>query len=188
MKLRGDSCTVVDGSGASDWPKSTFAVLVLPRGGRCRGVRDIVTVHEQTESSCASVYRANDFKSIHALRQNINTVAMLTSDALMRHFSKRMYHAGNRRLHTLISYVLLVKPPRVQVEYLCQLLREKHHHRKLVPVTTTVRTRCKGQGAGGVHNAAIIVTCVRVHNSNFLGQGIEEIACMQTLMGWPLCK
>ena len=29
-----------------------------------------------------------------------------------------------------------VKPPRVQVEYLCQLLREKHHHRKLVPVTT----------------------------------------------------
>ena len=60
-----------------------------------------------------------------------------------------------------------VKPPRVQVEYLCQLLREKHHHRKLVPVTTTVRTRCKGQGAGGVHNAAIIVTCVRVHDSNF---------------------
>ena len=108
VKLRGDSCTVVDGSGASDWPKSTFAVLVLPRGGRCRGVRDIVTVHEQTESSCASVYRANDFKSIHALRQNINTVAMLTSDALLRHFSKGMYHAGNRRLHTLISYVLLV--------------------------------------------------------------------------------
>ena len=69
-----------------------------------------------------------------------------------------------------------VKPPRVQVEYLCQLLREKHHHRKLVPVTTTVRTRCKGQGAGGVHNAAIIVTCVRVHNSNFLGQGMEESA------------
>ena len=68
-----------------------------------------------------------------------------------------------------------VKPPRVQVEYLCQLLREKHHHRKMVPVTTTVRTRCKGQGAGGVHNAAIIVTCVRVHNSNFLGQGMEEI-------------
>ena len=65
-----------------------------------------------------------------------------------------------------------VKPPRVQVEYLCQLLREKRHHRKLVPVTTTVRTRCKGQGAGGVHNAAIIVTCVRVHNSNFLGQGV----------------
>ena len=108
VKLRGDSCTVVDGSGASDWPKSTFAVLVFPRGGRCRGVRDIVTVHEQTESSCASVYQANDFNSIHALRQNINTVAMLTSDALLRHFSKGMYHAGNRRLHTLISYVLLI--------------------------------------------------------------------------------
>ena len=104
-----------------------------------------------------------------------------------------------------------VKPPRVQVEYLCQLLREKHHHHKWVPVTTTVRTRCKGQGArckgqdqlsasrsgmqqqhatpittttdqfristgaGGVHNAAIIVTCVRVHSSNFLGQGMEEL-------------
>ena len=107
--LQRSRCTVVDGSGASDWPKSTFAVPVLPRGGRCRGVRDIVTVHEQTESSCASVYRANDFKSIHALRQNINTVAMLTSDALLRHFSKGMYHAGNRRLHTRISYVLLIK-------------------------------------------------------------------------------
>ena len=58
-----------------------------------------------------------------------------------------------------------VKPPRVQVKYLCQLLREKHHHRKLVLATTTVRTRCKGQGAGGVHNAAIIVTCVRVQIS-----------------------
>ena len=56
----------------------------------------------------AGVAGANDFKSIHALRQNINTVAMLTSDALLRHFSKGMYHAGNRRLHTLISYVLLV--------------------------------------------------------------------------------
>ena len=96
-----------------------------------------------------------------------------------------------------------VKPPRVQVEYLCQLLREKHHYRKLLPVTTTVRTRCKSQGArrkgqdqisanrrgtqqqhatptttttdqfrnstgvGGVHNAEIIVTCVRTgHGRN----------------------
>ena len=40
-----------------------------------------------------------------------------------------------------------VKPPRVQVESLCQRLREKHHHRKLLPVTTTASTRCKGQGA-----------------------------------------
>ena len=31
--------------------------------------------------------------------------------------------------------------------YLCQWLREKHHHRKLLPVTTTASTRCKGQGA-----------------------------------------
>ena len=33
------------------------------------------------------------------------------------------------------------------MESLCQLLREKHHHRKLLPVTTTASTRCKGQGA-----------------------------------------
>ena len=30
---------------------------------------------------------------------------------------------------------------------LCQWLREKHHHHKLLPVTTTASTRCKGQGA-----------------------------------------
>ena len=32
-------------------------------------------------------------------------------------------------------------------EYLCQQLREKHHHHKLLPVTTTASTRCKGHGA-----------------------------------------
>lgn len=30
VKLLGESCTVVDGSGAPDWPKSTLAILVLP--------------------------------------------------------------------------------------------------------------------------------------------------------------
>ena len=40
-----------------------------------------------------------------------------------------------------------VQPPRVQRESLCQWLREKHHQRKLLPVTTTASTRCKGQGA-----------------------------------------
>ena len=30
---------------------------------------------------------------------------------------------------------------------LCQRLREKHDHRKLLPVTTTASARCKGQGA-----------------------------------------
>ena len=29
MKLLGESCRVVDGSGAPDWPKSTLAILVL---------------------------------------------------------------------------------------------------------------------------------------------------------------
>ena len=38
-----------------------------------------------------------------------------------------------------------VKLPNVQVEYVCQQLREKHHHCKLLPVTTTASTRCKGQ-------------------------------------------
>ena len=41
------------------------------------------------------------------LRKNINTVAMLTGDALLRHFRKGMYHGGDRWLHTFISYVSL---------------------------------------------------------------------------------
>ena len=40
-----------------------------------------------------------------------------------------------------------VKPLHVQVEYFCKQLREKHHHRKLLPMTTTESNRCKGQGA-----------------------------------------
>ena len=34
----------------------------------------------------------------------------------------------------------------MQVESLCQWLKEKHHHRELLPVATTASTRCKGQG------------------------------------------
>ena len=41
VKLRGDGLIVVDGSGASDWHKSTLTVRVLPRG-RCKGVQGIV--------------------------------------------------------------------------------------------------------------------------------------------------
>ena len=41
------------------------------------------------------------------LHKNINMVAMLTHDALLHHFRKQMYHGGDRRLRTLISYVLL---------------------------------------------------------------------------------
>ena len=33
---------------------------------------------------------------------------MLTRDALLRHFREGMYHRGNRQVHILISYVLLV--------------------------------------------------------------------------------
>ena len=111
-----------------------------------------------------------------------------------------------------------VKPPRVQVESLCQLLREKHHHRKLLPVTTTASTKCKGQGArckgqdqhqrkserdaattwnsnhhhhqpaqdqtgvGGVHNAAIIATCVRAHNKSRAWKKLEWCALMHVAM------
>ena len=40
-----------------------------------------------------------------------------------------------------------VKPPHVQVEYLCQKLRAKHYHRKLPPMPTTASTSCKDQDA-----------------------------------------
>ena len=40
-----------------------------------------------------------------------------------------------------------VKPPRVQGDSLCQRLRQKHHYIKLLPVTTTASTKCKGQCA-----------------------------------------
>ena len=49
------------------------------------------------KSSCTSVaitHLANEFKSIHALCKNINTVATLTGDTLLRHFRKGMYHGG----------------------------------------------------------------------------------------------
>ena len=45
VKLRGESCRVVDDSGAPDWPKSTLAILVLPLVeciGYCVGVQAIV--------------------------------------------------------------------------------------------------------------------------------------------------
>ena len=47
--------------------------------------------------------------NIHALHKNINTVAMLMCDVLLRHFRKGMYHREDRRLHTLIPYVLLIQ-------------------------------------------------------------------------------
>ncbi len=45
VKLRGESCRVVDGSSAPDWPKSTLAILALLlvewTGGRA-GVQAII--------------------------------------------------------------------------------------------------------------------------------------------------
>ena len=55
----------------------------------------------------AITHPVNEFKSIHALHKNFNTVAMLTGDELLRHFRKGMYHGGDRQLRTLTSYVLL---------------------------------------------------------------------------------
>ena len=51
------------------------------------------------------------------LHKNINTVAMLMRDALLRHFRKQMYHGGDKRLRTLISYVLLVAVTRSVEEH-----------------------------------------------------------------------
>ena len=50
-------------------------------------------------TSCASesvviIHLANEFKSIHAFRKNINSVALLTRDALLHHFRKQMFHRG----------------------------------------------------------------------------------------------
>ena len=44
-----------------------------------------------TSTGVAIIHLANKFKCIHALRKNINTVAMLTHDALLRPFRKGMY-------------------------------------------------------------------------------------------------
>ena len=44
----------------------------------------------------------NEFKSIQALHKNINAVAMLTGDALLRHFRKGMYHGGIGTLITIL--------------------------------------------------------------------------------------
>ena len=41
VKLQGDSCTVVNGSSASNWPKFTFTVLIHLHGS-CKGVWGIV--------------------------------------------------------------------------------------------------------------------------------------------------
>ena len=62
-----------------------------------------------TSTSVAIIHPVNEFKSIHALRKNINTVAMLTHDALLCQF-RRGVPQRDRQLRTLISYVLLSAP------------------------------------------------------------------------------
>ena len=42
----------------------------------------------------AITHPANEFKSIHTLHKNINAVAMLTGDALLRHFREGIYHVA----------------------------------------------------------------------------------------------
>ena len=56
---------------------------------------------------------------------------------------------GGRKTPPVQVATIWVKPSRVQVEYLCQRLREKHHvhHCKLLQVIATAITRCKVQGA-----------------------------------------
>ena len=48
----------------------------------------------------------------------------------------------------------------VQVEHLCQLLREKHHHRKLVPVTSASRSGMQQQHATRVVRNLSVITAV----------------------------
>ena len=43
-------------------------------------------------ASVTITHPENESKSIHALRKNSNTVAMLTGDVSLRHFRKGMYH------------------------------------------------------------------------------------------------
>ena len=43
-------------------------------------------------ASIAIIHPANEIKSVHGLHKNINTVAMLTHDLLLRHFREGMYN------------------------------------------------------------------------------------------------
>ena len=55
-----------------------------------------------------SIRGTNQNNSIHLLRKNINIITMPTRDALLHHLDKCSYTCKDTRLHTLISYVLLV--------------------------------------------------------------------------------
>ena len=51
---------------------------------------------------------------------------MLTGDTLLRHFRKGMYYGGDRQLHTLISYVLLMLPKTFLLENVYEFGTEQH--------------------------------------------------------------
>ena len=67
-----------------------------------------ITALAKTQRLLMSIRRNNQNNSIHPLRKNINLVTMPTRDALLRHLEKRSYTRKDTRLHTLISYVLLI--------------------------------------------------------------------------------
>ena len=72
--------------------KKDFSLLLQHMADCCKAL--FADKLSCTSTSIAITHPANEFKSIHALRKNINTVAMLTGDALLHHFRKGITTAG----------------------------------------------------------------------------------------------
>ena len=72
--------------------KEDFSSLLQHMADCCKAL--FTNKSSCTSASVAIAHPANEFKSIHALCKNINTVAMMTGDALLRHSTKGMYHGG----------------------------------------------------------------------------------------------
>ena len=84
---------VVDGSSASDWPKSTFTVSWSFDSGVARVSKESLQTSIRLANrlelhQCKHSYLANECKSTHTLHKSINTVTMLMCDTLLHHFRK----------------------------------------------------------------------------------------------------
>ena len=124
MKLWGESCRVVDGSAAPDWPKSTPVILVLPlvewigcRAGvqaivarqnwNARALRRPQSLLLQTQRSLMCIRGTDQNNSIHPLRKNINVLPCPHVTFYYVILEKPSYWHEDTQLHTLVSYVLL---------------------------------------------------------------------------------
>ena len=90
VKLRGESCRVVDSGGTLNWPKSTLAILVIPLvewTGCHAGVQAIVA------------------------RQNLSArvLSRLQSLLLQRHKGPVCVSGGPIRITVFIRYVIILK-------------------------------------------------------------------------------